>query len=55
MNNKLKKQGAINSYALVYLKSLLPATTKIINLMVHNKHLRATLESGVYFSVRNDI
>jgi len=44
---------AINSNALEYLNSLLDPHMKIIDLEVRNRWLRATLSSGVYFSVKN--
>ena len=44
---------AINSTAVEYLQSLIDPNNKIVKLEVYNKHLRATLRSGIFFSVKN--
>ena len=48
--NKIK---AINSDAVAYLKSLISPTLKIVDMYVEGKWLRAELNSGVRFSVKN--
>lgn len=45
---------AINSNALRYLKSLIDPNNEIIDLEVRNRYLKATLISGVYFSIKNE-
>lgn len=51
--NKPKKQKAINSSALEYLKSFLAQDVKILDLYIENKWLVAELSSGVRFGVLN--
>ena len=55
MKNKPQKECVINSYFLEYLKSLLHHNAKIVNLEVYNNYLRATLKTGLFFSVSNNI
>jgi len=51
MNNSISK--VINYDALSYLKLFLSPDVKIVDLQVYNKWLRATLSSGIFFSVKN--
>lgn len=44
---------AINSHAVEYINHLKPQHVKVVKLEVRNKHLRALLSNGVYFSVYN--
>jgi len=45
------KQKAINSQSVEMIKYY--TSSKIIDLVIHNKWLRATLSSGVKFSIKN--
>lgn len=48
-----QKNKTINSNAFAYLKSLLDPRVHIIDCYVWGKWLKATLSSGISFSVRN--
>ena len=48
-------EKAIDYDALKYLKSLIGSKAKITNVEVRGKWLRATLESGTFFSVKNNL
>lgn len=50
---KLNKNNVVNSNAYAYLKSLLSPRINIIDIEVRGKWLRASLSSGIYFSVKN--
>jgi len=54
LKDNMKKQQAISSSAVEYIKYFLDKDNKIMDLVVKNQWLRATLSSGVKFSVRND-
>jgi len=47
-------QSAINSKSYEYLKGLISPQVRIVDIEVWGKWLRATLSSGVYFSVLNN-
>lgn len=49
----MEKNNTINSNAYAYLKSLLHADVKILDLYVWGKWLKAELSSGMSFSVLN--
>jgi hypothetical protein len=49
----MKKNNSINSNAYAYLKSLIGDRVKIIDVIVWGRYLKASLSSGVYFSVLN--
>lgn len=50
---KEKKQVAINSNALAYLKSFIHPDVKVLDLYIWGKWLKAELSSGCTFSVKN--
>lgn len=49
----MPRNNTINSNAYAYLKSLLHADVKILDLYVWGKWLKAELSSGMSFSVKN--
>ena len=53
--NITNNMNSINSHSFQFLQGLLHPDVKIVDVEVRNNYLRATLSSGVFFSVRNDL